>query len=109
MTEKRLHTFAWIVLFVFGVLWVIAAPINLLGNPPDPPSPTGTTGLTSEEIAARIPGMPLYISSISRQLGNLMLAFGVLSAAIAGRPFRRGERWAWYVSWIVPLVLLVQW
>ncbi len=100
--------YAWLLFFMLGVLSVIAAPIMLLGHPPDPPSPEGFTGLSSDEIAARIPGMPGYVSSISTQLGNFILTSGVLMAAMAAGPFRRGEKWAWYVFWVVPLMLFIQ-
>lgn len=93
---------------MLGVLSMLTSPILLLGNAPDPPSPEGFTGLTSDQIAARIPGMPGYISSISRQLGNFMLAMGVLMTAVAAFPFRRGERWAWYAMWAAPLMLFIQ-
>ena len=99
---------AWLLFFILGVVAVIGAPFLLLGNPPDPPSPEGFTGLSSEEIAATIPGMSGYINSISTQLGNFMLAMGVLMAAIAIGPFRRGEKWAWYAFWVIPLMLLIQ-
>jgi len=99
---------AWSLFFILGGLTVAAVPIQLLGNPPDPPSAKGFTGLTSEEIAARIPGMSGYISSIARQLGNFMLGFGVLLMAVAAVPFRKGERWAWFAMWVAPLVILGQ-
>ncbi|MDP9321497.1 MAG: hypothetical protein M3P16_10440 [Chloroflexota bacterium] len=99
---------AWLIFFILGIGAVIAAPIQLAGNPPDPPSAEGTTGLTADEIAERVPGMPRYISSISRQLGNFMLAFGVLLMAISAVPFRRGERWAWFSLWVAPVLLAIQ-
>ncbi len=99
---------AWLLFFMLGVVAAITAPILLLGHPPDPPSPEGFTGLSSDEIAARIPGMSDYISSISTQLGNFILTTGVLMAAIAAGPFRRGEKWAWYAFWVVPLMLFIQ-
>lgn len=75
---------------------------------PTHPSPEVTTGLTLDQMAARIPGLLAYISSISRQLGNFMLAMGVLLTGIVAFPYRRGEKWAWYTLWIVPVLLLVQ-
>jgi hypothetical protein len=99
---------AWLLFFVLGVVAVIAAPILLLGFPPDPPSPERFTGLSSNEIAARIPGIAGYISSIATQLDNFMLASGVLIAAVACGPFRRQETWAWYAFWVVPVMLLIQ-
>jgi hypothetical protein len=104
MSSKRV----WWLFLILGALTVASVPIQLTGHPPDPPSPTGFTGLTSKEIAARIPGMSGYISSISRQLGNFMLGFGVLLMAVAAWPFRKGEIWAWYAMWIVPLLMLFQ-
>ena len=99
---------AWILFFVLGILFVPAAFIQMSGRPPDPPSLEGTTGLTSDQIAARIPGISDYIASLSRQMGNFMLTLGILMAAIAAVPFRRGEKWAWYALWVAPLMLLIQ-
>ena len=106
--EKSYPKYAWIINFVVGLLLVISSPIGLSGIPPNPPSPEGTTGLTLDQIAARIPGMMAYISSIARQLGNFMLAMGVMIMGIAAVPHRRGEKWAWYVSWILPVVIIIQ-
>ena len=106
--SARTRERAWIIFFVLGVLAVVTAPIMLLGNPPNPPSPEGSTGLTSDEIAVRVPGIADYIGSISRQLGNFMLAFGVLLMGVAAGPLRRGERWAWFVAWMVPVLLVIQ-
>ena len=106
--EKRYEKYAWIIIFIFGLLSVMTAPINLSGRPPDPPSPEGTTGLTLPEIGTRIPGILGYISSISTQLGNFMLAMGVLLMGIAAVPYRKGEKWAWYTCWILPVLLVIQ-
>lgn len=106
--EKGYEKYAWVIIFIFGFLAVITAPIILSGRPPNPPSPEGMTGLTLEEIDTRIPGMNSYIASISRQLGNFMLAMGVLLMGIAAVPYRKGEKWAWYTCWILPVLLLIQ-
>ncbi len=99
---------AWLIFFVLGVLTVLATPIQFSGRPPDPPSPEAMTGMTLAEFDQRVPGMSGYISSISRQLGNFMLVSGLLMAAVAAVPFRRGERWAWYSLWTAPLLALTQ-
>lgn len=36
-----------------------------------------------------------------------MLAMGVLIMGIAAVPFRRGEKWAWYIFWILPVLLVI--
>jgi hypothetical protein len=106
--EKTYVKYAWIIFFVFGFLAVITAPILFTGHPPNPPSPEGMTGLTLEEMDARIPGMRGFLSSISVQLGNFMLAMGVLLMGIAAFPYRKGERWAWYTCWSLPVLLVIQ-
>lgn len=106
--EKWYVKYAWIVIFIFGLLTLIAAPINLLGTPPNPPSPEAMTGLSLSEMNAKVPGILNYISSISRQLGNFLLALGVLLMGIAAVPYRKGEKWAWYICWILPIILIVQ-
>lgn len=108
VTKKKYEGYAWIIIFIFGLLFVIAAPINLLGTPPNPPSPQGTTGLTLSEMDAQLPGLFVYISSISRQLGNFLLTTGVLLMGIAAMPYRKGEKWAWFILWILPLCLIIQ-
>jgi len=99
--EKAYEKYAWIIFFVYGFLAVIAAASILPGTPPNPPSPQGMTGLTLDEMGTRIPGILGYISSISTQLGNFMLALGVLIMAIAAVPYRKGEKWAWYTFCIL--------
>lgn len=105
---ERLANWAWVVLFGFGILAVAAGIVILAGFLPNPPSAAATTGLTLDQIVSRVPGIDEFIHGISRQMGNFMVATGVLLAGIAARPFRRGERWAWYACWVMPLLLIVQ-
>ncbi len=106
--ERAWERHAWWIFFIFGVLAIMAAPINLAGNPPNPPSPQATTGMSLHEMTVKIPGLDSYVGSISRQLGNFMFAMGVLLAAIAAFPYRKGERWAWFAAWTVPVLLAIQ-
>jgi uncharacterized membrane protein HdeD (DUF308 family) len=99
---------AWWLFFIFGLLVIIAAPINLTGNPPDPPSPQSTTGMSLSEMKVKMPGLDVYLDSIARQLGNFMLTAGVLLTGMAAFPYRKGERWAWFAAWTVPVLLAIQ-
>lgn len=99
---------AWIVFLGFAILSVIAGVSIVAGVLPNPPSSESTTGLTLDQVDARVPGILDFSLGLSRQLGNFMIATGVLLAGVAAGPYRRGERWAWYVCWIMPVVLVVQ-
>jgi hypothetical protein len=105
---RRISDATWMIFFVLGVLSVITALRLWSGRPPDPPSPEGTTGLSLADMNARIPGLSVFIASVTRQLGNFMFVSGILMAAVAAFPFRKGERWAWYSLWSVPVLLLLQ-
>jgi hypothetical protein len=99
---------AWIVFLAFGILSIVAGVTMVAGVLPNPPSPESTTGFTLDQIEARVPGIGDFVVGFSRQLGNFMIAMGVLLATIAAGPYRRGERWAWYVCWIMPVLLIIQ-
>jgi hypothetical protein len=64
--------------------------------------------MTLAQMEARIPGLHTFIRGISVQLGNFMLATGVLLTGIAAFPYRSGERWAWAVCRIMPVLLVIQ-
>ena len=104
--ERGMH--AWIVFLAFGILSVIAGVGILAGVLPNPPSAEATTGLTVQQIAAQVPGIRDLLLGFSRQLGNFMIAMGVLLTGIAAGPYRTGQTWAWYASWIMPVLLVVQ-
>ncbi len=106
--DNAYEKYAWVIFFVFGLLAVLAGITILAGLLPNPPSPESTTGLTLDQIAARVPGIGGYVGGLARQLGNFMVAMGVMLAGIAAVPYRRGERWAWYVCWIMPVNLVLQ-
>ena len=107
--EKTYEKYAWVIFLVFGMGAAYGGLIILAGVVQvDPPSAERTTGLTLDQIAARVPGMGAYVSGLARQLGNFMIATGVLLAAVAAVPFRRGERWAWYACLIMPVLVFIQ-
>ncbi|MBA3687438.1 MAG: hypothetical protein H0W81_01165 [Chloroflexi bacterium] len=100
---------AWLIFFVFGIGSVIAGIIIVTGVVAvDPPSAESTTGLTMDQIAARVPGIEAYVTGLARQLGNFMVGMGIVLAGVAAIPFRRGERWAWYACWSLAIVVMVQ-
>jgi hypothetical protein len=99
---------AWVVFLVFGMLSVLSGVSIVVGLLPNPPSPETMTGLSLDQIAERVPGIKDLVLGFTRQLGNFMLATGVLLTAIAVGPYRRGERWAWYACWIMPVLLVIQ-
>src|SRR5262249_1318476 len=78
--------------------------------------PMTTQTIASRSVAFRIGWNALLAISASWALGHILLmivvkdettlflgwaAFNLYSTSVLFFPFRRGERWAWYTSWIL--------
>jgi hypothetical protein len=81
-------------LAALSALWVALTPVG---------EQTELADRTWEEFAqqdrevASLYAMDLVI------LGSLGAGFGLLAAAVSAISYRRGERWAWYSLWLLPI------
>ena len=50
------------------------------------------------------PVMTAYLADEFRSAGAMQLGFAIFSMVIAGRWFRRGDRWAWMAFWYFPIL-----
>lgn len=71
-------------------------------------TPTGAqtelSGRTWEEFAAVDPEVAKIYSLDLVLLGMALTAFGILGTIVTFLPYRRGERWAWFALWLIPLL-----
>ena len=92
---------SWILVLSVSVLSVLSA--LYVGLTPTADQ-TELQGRTWEQFANQDPEVAgLYAMDLAL-LGMSIGAFAVLAAVIAAIPYRRGERWAWYALWVVPLL-----
>jgi len=84
-------------LLLFGVLDVAA------GVDADPAIPLALSGMTVDELRADSAiGLELF-DFMTRANGWSLVLLGALLLTILLVPFRRGERWAWWTMWAIPL------
>lgn len=103
--ERAYEKYAWILLFVSGLLALIVSVFIIVV-----PAPIGTagvrnlTGITWEQIVSQSPAAAKLTAYFIAQFGIAQAGLGVLTMGISALGYRRGERWAWYVLWFVPIV-----
>ena len=89
--ERVYERYAWIILSVSAVLGLLAgltlilAPLSIMVEP--------------AFAAGSVP-------AVLRALGLTWVFFNVLELIILFRNFRRGEQWAWWVLWLLPILWL---
>ena len=102
--DKTLQRYAWIVLLVVGVLSLLIGlgDFILAGNG-DPALVESVTGTPWTEVTATNPRIASLVNLLSRILGAWLIGFSILAVGISVTAYRKGDRWAWYALWALPL------
>lgn len=104
---KTLLRYAWVIVLALG-LFELAFGLTLLflGPAGIPNVIEEIRGASWTDVAASSDETDL-IDYLARGWGQANIQVGVALAAIAAVPFRRRERWSWFVAWLLPATLLV--
>lgn len=112
----HLQRFAWILLAITGLPFVLFGISALLfglsasdtpvGLPGGPDAVASTTGVPWDEIIEEDETAVTLLRGVSRVAGLAFLALGILVVTTASIPFRRRQRWAWFALWVVPAFML---
>lgn len=87
-TRRSSERLAWVLVFAVGLAGFLVGLWEFLVAPLD-----ATPGFTAD-------------AAFFRAHLFFLLGFSFLGMSIAAVPFRRGERWSWYVLWSAPVVIL---
>lgn len=93
--------YAWIPLFLVTLVILLIA-----GSGEEGPVAEGSVlhAFTSPPLFTdEVPDSILQV----RLLGTILLGMVVFGLAVILKPFRRGERWAWYVLWYYPVFFVL--
>jgi hypothetical protein len=86
---------------VLAALFGIGDVINGVAN--DPAVPLGVVGMTPAELEAEGPHAYRMYDLTLRGGGLSLALIGALMTAILLFAFRRGQRWAWWTMWLLPV------
>ncbi|HEU0294903.1 MAG TPA: hypothetical protein VFR47_19325 [Anaerolineales bacterium] len=99
--ENPVPRASWIILALVATLTILSG--LYVGLTPVG-SQTELSGRTWEEFAAADPEVARIYAMDLVLLGMTLTAFAILGTIVALIPYRRGERWAWFSLWLIPLV-----
>jgi len=84
--QRAYEKYGWMILSTSAVLGIVAA------------------------VVTTFPPLYVFSSSLYKgvypmlgALGTALVAFNILAFIMSLIPYRRGERWAWYTLWLLPL------
>jgi len=101
---KAHQRYAWIVLLVVGAISLLIGlgDFILAGNG-DPALVESMIGTPWAEVTATSPRTANLVDLLSRILGAWLIGFSILAVGISVTAYRKGDTWAWYALWALPL------
>jgi hypothetical protein len=111
--RPRYLTVGWVLLVLLGLFPFVSVAADLVadltsGIPGDHQAAFARLagmGWTGARHAA--PGLASYVTLLETGYAVHELVFAIFFLVIVAIPFRRGERWAWWVSWALLLADVV--
>ena len=104
--EKFYEKYAWVILFVIGILIFFGGIPHMFGNNSDPELVEIISGKTIQELKSSTPlFFDLYNFYFSG--GGLSdVGVGFFLIVVSMFAYRTGQKWAWYSYWFVPLFFI---
>jgi len=99
--------YAWVILLVLGLLWFVVGLYSVFL--PEGVFETDVQSVTNmpwSELKASSPLATDFVIFTYGLLGLLKLSWSFFVLAITLTGYRRGEKWAWYTMWSVPILLI---
>ena len=98
--ERAYEKHAWILLFVVG-LFGISLGAGLLLQPL--PKLGDITGLDWDETSPQARVAVEHLKTISQWI----FFFSIFTVVVSAIPYKKGEKWAWYAMWTLPVNLII--
>lgn len=113
--SKAYEKYAWTLLFAFWALHLILSTRDFFPSLQDycigclPGAQTAiqsSTGMTWSLLASSDPRIASFLASTLVDDGISGVGLAIFGMAVSLTSFRRGEKWAWYTSWSMPIGIL---
>lgn len=113
--SKAYEKYAWTLLFAFWALHLVLSVRDFFPSLQDlcigclPGAQTAiqsSTAMTWNQLALANPKFASFLASTLVDDGISGVGLAVFGMVLSWTSFRRGEKWAWYVSWSMPIGIL---
>ncbi len=104
---KVYEKYAWVILLAVGLLWLVVGFVAVF-------QPEGifeadaqsVTNMPWSELKASSPMAADFVIFVYGQMGLLKISWSLFILAITLTGYRRGEKWAWYMLLLAPILLV---
>jgi hypothetical protein len=112
---RAYEKYGWIILFIFWALHLVLSARDFfpglqdlcLACAPGAQTPLhAVTGLTWTQLASSNPMFANFLASTLVDDGISGVGLAIFGMVVSLTGYRKGEKWAWYVSWSMPIGIL---
>ena len=104
--EKFYEKYAWVIFTAIGLLIFVGGVPHTLGNNSSPDIVESFVGMTMSEFKESNQNFYGVYDYYFRGGGWSDMGFGFFVIVISATLYRKGDRWAWYILWSVPVFFL---
>ena len=99
--------YAWVILLAVGLLWLLVGFVAVF-NPEGifEADAQAVTKIPWTDLKASSPLASNFVIFVYGQMGLLKISWSLFILAITLTGFRRGEKWAWYIMLLAPILLV---
>lgn len=107
--ERAYVKYGWVVYLFLGLLWLVVG-LTQVFNPEvlADDEAQHIIDMSLSELEASYPEATELVLFLFGAVGMLKTSWSLLVLAITLTGYRRGEKWAWYTLWLVPVLLVGQ-
>ncbi len=107
--------YAWLIIFLIWMVHLVLSARDFIpglqdlcvGCLPGGLTPIqASTGLTWSQLMSSDPRFANYLASVLADDGISGVGLAIFGMVVAYTGYRRGEKWAWYISWLNPIGIL---
>jgi ATP/ADP translocase len=107
-TSTAIERKGWVLVGLLAVVMILFGLMAFFGGGPGRSAPITGSGCCNGERFDTVAAWAYdYTGEIARYMATYMFAAGLMALVLVLIPLRRGERWAWAVLWVVPLLFAV--